>query len=123
MIWDRDTANVIHHIRAGSHDSTGLSCLSWNHGSEEFVFATGSQDGTVKIWTDPGIDELPYQFNMQPSSVRSLVSPPRSPSDLGERLSTHLGSPDFDSPDTTTFPSHTRRYTDLTRRSPIDRSS
>ncbi|KAH7885671.1 hypothetical protein F5I97DRAFT_1809446 [Phlebopus sp. FC_14] len=57
-IWDRETAALLHIIRP---TSTGpgfgdLTCLGWNYATDEpLTFATGSHDGTVRIWsTAPG---------------------------------------------------------------------
>jgi hypothetical protein len=30
-----------------------MTCIAWNLAADPFMFATGSHDGTVKIWTTP----------------------------------------------------------------------
>jgi WD40 repeat protein len=106
MVWDRDSANIIHHIRTNSVGGVNLSCLSWNHGSEEFIFATGSQDGSVQIWTDPGVHETRFH------SIPSIMSPQPSPYGLSERSGTpRLVSHDFKDQDFI-FQSHARQCAD-----------
>lgn len=52
-IWDRDTGALLHHIRTQALGGD-LTCVAWNHASEDpFMFATGSHDGAVRIWTAP----------------------------------------------------------------------
>ncbi|TDL22745.1 WD40 repeat-like protein [Rickenella mellea] len=47
-IWERDTALLLHHIRAQDLDGD-LTCIAWNH--DALMFCTGSHDGAVRIWT------------------------------------------------------------------------
>ncbi|KAG1752309.1 uncharacterized protein EDB91DRAFT_1101781 [Suillus paluster] len=55
-IWDRDTAALLHYIRPQTFGGD-LTCVAWNHSTDEpFMFATGSHDGTVRIWTTPAGD-------------------------------------------------------------------
>ncbi|KAG2046627.1 WD40 repeat-like protein [Suillus hirtellus] len=55
-IWDRDTAALLHYIRPQTFGGD-LTCVAWNHSTDEpFMFATGSHDGTVRVWTTPAGD-------------------------------------------------------------------
>jgi WD40 repeat protein len=50
-IWDRDSAVLLHHVRAQALGGD-LTCIAWNHASDNpFMFATGSHDGAVRLWT------------------------------------------------------------------------
>ncbi|KAN0131941.1 WD40 repeat-like protein [Lactarius tabidus] len=53
-IWDRESASYLHHIRAQSLGGD-MTCIAWNPAADTFMFATGSHDGTVQIWTTPGM--------------------------------------------------------------------
>lgn len=52
-IWDQESGALLHHVRA--QDLGGdLTCIAWNHAAEDpFMFATGSHDGAIRIWTRP----------------------------------------------------------------------
>ncbi|KAG0698073.1 hypothetical protein DFH29DRAFT_121383 [Suillus ampliporus] len=55
-IWDRDSAALLHYIRPQTFGGD-LTCVAWNHSTDDpFMFATGSHDGTVRIWTTPAGD-------------------------------------------------------------------
>ncbi|OJA11366.1 hypothetical protein AZE42_05152 [Rhizopogon vesiculosus] len=50
-IWDRDSAALLHHVHAQALGGD-LTCIAWNHASDNpFMFATGSHDGAVRLWT------------------------------------------------------------------------
>ncbi|KAG6840734.1 hypothetical protein C0991_004752 [Blastosporella zonata] len=50
-IWDQESAALLHHVR-GQYHGGDLTCIAWNHAAEDpFMFATGSHDGAVRIWT------------------------------------------------------------------------
>ncbi|KAJ6451706.1 hypothetical protein C8R47DRAFT_998354, partial [Mycena vitilis] len=52
-IWDRETGALLRYIRA-AEESRDLTCVAWNHAVKNpFMFATGSHDGGVRIWTEP----------------------------------------------------------------------
>lgn len=52
-IWDRDSAILLHNIH-GQALGGDLTCLAWNQAVENvFMFATGSHDGAVRVWTTP----------------------------------------------------------------------
>ncbi|TFK48969.1 WD40 repeat-like protein [Heliocybe sulcata] len=50
-IWDRDSGELLRYIRAQQGTGGDLTSIAWNQGSETFMFATGSHDGYLKIWT------------------------------------------------------------------------
>ncbi|KAI6043946.1 WD40-repeat-containing domain protein [Pisolithus marmoratus] len=52
-IWDRDSAILLHNIHAQALGGD-LTCLAWNQAVENvLMFATGSHDGAVRVWTTP----------------------------------------------------------------------
>lgn len=58
FIWDTESGVLLHHILAQAH-SGDLTCIAWNHAvSDPFMFASGSHDGTVRIWTKPPITPI-----------------------------------------------------------------
>ncbi|KAG1841235.1 hypothetical protein DFJ58DRAFT_748510 [Suillus subalutaceus] len=58
-IWDRDSAALLHYIRPQTFGGD-LTCVAWNHSTDDpFMFATGSHDGTVRIWTTPAGNRSP----------------------------------------------------------------
>ncbi|EMD35391.1 hypothetical protein CERSUDRAFT_116166 [Gelatoporia subvermispora B] len=57
-IWDRESGALLHHVRAQALGGD-LTCIAWNHAVDPFMFATGSHDGAVKIWTTPPADHVP----------------------------------------------------------------
>jgi len=77
-IWDQESGALLHFIRAQAHGGGDLTCIAWNSAADDpFMFATGSHDGGVRVWTrhpHEMIDEYPrtsspYQmdFNMSGS--------------------------------------------------------
>ncbi|KAF9051401.1 hypothetical protein BJ165DRAFT_1448497 [Panaeolus papilionaceus] len=50
-IWDQESASLLHFICA-QHLGGDLTCIAWNPAAEDpYMFATGSHDGAVRIWT------------------------------------------------------------------------
>jgi WD40 repeat protein len=44
---------LLHHVRAQASGGD-LTCIAWNHAANDpFMFATGSHDGAIRIWTTP----------------------------------------------------------------------
>ncbi|CAL1699128.1 unnamed protein product [Somion occarium] len=77
-IWDRESGALLHHIRAQTLGGD-LTCIAWNHAHDSFMFATGSHDGAVRIWTAPdapSIDE-PYPSR---GPTNPTNTPARTPS-------------------------------------------
>ncbi|KAF8835610.1 WD40 repeat-like protein [Paxillus ammoniavirescens] len=52
-IWDRETATLLHCIRPQNAAGVGdLTCIGWNYATDDpMMFATGSHDGTVRIYS------------------------------------------------------------------------
>ncbi|KAI0346640.1 WD40 repeat-like protein [Trametopsis cervina] len=69
FVWDRESATLLYHIRPQALGSGDLTCIAWNHAVEHFMFATGSHDGAVRIWT-----------NESPEIGSSETAPSRGPS-------------------------------------------
>ncbi|KIJ61612.1 hypothetical protein HYDPIDRAFT_31215 [Hydnomerulius pinastri MD-312] len=92
-IWDRDSAVLLHHVRAQALGGD-LTCIAWNQSAENpFMFATGSHDGAVRIWTTPPPPDpanRPQQTTTARSTPYSMT--PRSPSPV------HMGMRTTDSP-------------------------
>ncbi|KZV65320.1 WD40 repeat-like protein [Peniophora sp. CONT] len=82
-IWDRESGALLHHIRAQNFGGGDLTCIAWNPAADPYIFATGSHDGAVRVWTTlppgptapPSINEPPGQ-NSRPNS---LIQRDRSP--------------------------------------------
>ncbi|KAF9220007.1 hypothetical protein BS17DRAFT_810896 [Gyrodon lividus] len=57
-IWDRETATFLHHIRPQNTPGVGdLTCIGWNCATDDpMMFATGSHDGVVRIYSTPPPD-------------------------------------------------------------------
>ena len=50
-IWDRESGTLLHHVHAQSLGGGDLTCVAWNPAVDPFMFATGSHNGAVRIWT------------------------------------------------------------------------
>ncbi|TFK38155.1 hypothetical protein BDQ12DRAFT_631389 [Crucibulum laeve] len=75
-IWDRESGSLLHHVRAQAHGGD-LTCIAWNHAAEEpFMFATGSHDGGVRIWSKPPPDEGPEDIDETPIAPNVSRSQP-----------------------------------------------
>ncbi|PPQ66008.1 hypothetical protein CVT24_011952 [Panaeolus cyanescens] len=50
-IWDQESAALLHFIRAQQLGGD-LTCIAWNPAADDpYMFAAGSHDGAVRIWT------------------------------------------------------------------------
>ncbi|KAF6743642.1 hypothetical protein DFP72DRAFT_1020164 [Ephemerocybe angulata] len=111
-IWDRESATPVHAIRATKVHGGDLTCIAWNPAAEDpYMFATGSHDGGVRVWTRPPDEQDPthtadfalprlrtfqnYQWGMGPRSA----SPVSVDEDNNSVHSTHgsIGMIDRDS--------------------------
>jgi len=64
-IWDRDTARLLHSLRAQDQGSD-LTGIAWNHsGQGQLMLASASHDGTIRIWTAPLPDNPPNNHDDQ----------------------------------------------------------
>jgi len=51
LIWDRETATFLHHIRPTDPDQD-LTCIACNRlTGDPFAIAAGGHDGSIRIWT------------------------------------------------------------------------
>ncbi|KAI9441245.1 WD40 repeat-like protein [Lactarius indigo] len=81
-IWDRESASYLHHIRAPALGGD-MTCIAWNPAAEYFMFATGSHDGTVQMWTTPGMQPRNLRPTITTTTPRTEVSAlPRSISSI-----------------------------------------
>ena len=82
-VWDRESGALLHHIRAQMVGGD-LTCVAWNPMADPFMFATGSHDGAVRIWTslNHSSQPSPYpEFTFQYEGRGGGVTPrTRSPS-------------------------------------------
>ncbi|KIJ65300.1 hypothetical protein HYDPIDRAFT_28014 [Hydnomerulius pinastri MD-312] len=83
-IWDRETAALLHCLRPSNEPGAGdLTCIAWNYATDEpMTFATGSHDGTVRIWSTAPLDSR---------SERSSYMDGRSDGDRTTGFSLHSG--------------------------------
>ncbi|KAI0760480.1 WD40 repeat-like protein [Fomes fomentarius] len=75
-IWDRESATLLHHIRSQTVGGD-LTCIAWNHAWDNFMFATGSHDGGVRIWTSPMASASSPEFSAAAS--RATLTPANTP--------------------------------------------
>ncbi|KAI0250713.1 WD40-repeat-containing domain protein [Lactifluus subvellereus] len=75
-IWDRESASYLHHIRAPALGGD-MTCIAWNPAADPFMFATGSHDGTVQIWTTPGTPPRSSRPPFTSTTPRTEVSAPQ----------------------------------------------
>ncbi|KAJ3866493.1 hypothetical protein EV359DRAFT_71777 [Lentinula novae-zelandiae] len=94
-IWDQESGALLHHVRA--QDLGGdLTCIAWNHAEDNpFMFATGSHDGALRIWTKierrlqahsspAGLDD-PLPFFTRSSSPSEMEGMQRTESPLTQQ--------------------------------------
>jgi len=60
-IWDRESGALLHHVRAQMVGGD-LTCVAWNPAADPFMFATGSHDGAVRIWTSINHSSQPSPY-------------------------------------------------------------
>ncbi|VDB91362.1 unnamed protein product [Peniophora sp. CBMAI 1063] len=77
-IWDRESGSLLHHLRAQNFGGGDLTCIAWNPAADPYMFATGSHDGAVRVWTTyppgptapPSINEPPGSSSRPNSLIR-----------------------------------------------------
>lgn len=80
LIWDRESANLLHHIYPKNPDQD-LTCISSNClAGEPFAFAVGGHDGSIRIWST-----LLCLTPMTPSNDPHDMTPPESLSSYSPR--------------------------------------
>lgn len=88
-IWDQESGALLHLIRTQAH-SGDLTCIAWNHAADNpYMFATGSHDGGVRIWTkipeEPPFTDPTFELDTNAEfRSQSLYKFPRSSSPLPE---------------------------------------
>ena len=85
-IWDRESGALLHHIRAQVVGGD-LTCVACNPVADSLMFATGSHDGAVRIWTDRPSPHPEFSFQSEeagggdgtaPSTWSPSIYPPES---------------------------------------------
>ncbi|PPQ66540.1 hypothetical protein CVT26_009513 [Gymnopilus dilepis] len=71
-VWDQESGILLHVFQAQAHPGD-ITCVAWNQAAIlPFMFATGSHDGVVRIWTrepyDPDTDHTPKNIAFPRSS-------------------------------------------------------
>ena len=93
-IWDRESGASLHHVRAQVVGGD-LTCLAWNPTADPFMFATGSHDGAVRIWTslNHSSQPSPYpEFTFQSEGGGGGTPRTRSPSPYPRENDSRIGS-------------------------------
>ncbi|KAG9318950.1 WD40-repeat-containing domain protein [Chiua virens] len=64
-VWDRDTAALLRYLRPmNMSESTDMTCIAWNNGMDDpMMFATGSHDGAVRIWSTAMVQRVSESEN------------------------------------------------------------
>ncbi|KAF7325336.1 Catabolite degradation [Mycena venus] len=93
-IWDQESGTLLQYIPPAQQNGD-LTCITWNRAADDpFMFATGSHDGGVRIWTQPedtpDVGELEEGEGDGAEPVRSA-----SPFDI-ERTDSPLMQAEFD---------------------------
>lgn len=57
-----------------------LTCVAWNHAVDPFMFATGSHDGAVRIWTTASASSQPSPYPEVLVSAPTTAPASRAPS-------------------------------------------
>lgn len=71
-IWDRESGTLLHHVHAQSLGIGDVTCVAWNPAADPFMFATGSHDGTVRVWTAFSTPAPPRDGRARSGSVTPL---------------------------------------------------
>lgn len=95
-IWDRESGTLLHHVHAQSLGGGDLTCVAWNPAVDPFMFATGSHNGAVRIWTSvsaPSQDKRGRSGSVTPlsdtSSQLHLDLEPRTEGSAGQQRFDH----------------------------------
>lgn len=101
-IWDSESGSLLHHVRAQVLGGD-LTCIAWNHAADDpFMFATGSHDGAVRLWSQHPEAPLDQEHLLDDDYDTRLLDGtlPRSSSPLGfdmERPDSQATHHDYDS--------------------------
>ncbi|GJE97468.1 WD40 repeat domain-containing protein [Phanerochaete sordida] len=82
-IWDRESGTLLHHIRPQVLGGGDLTCIAWNPSADPFMFATGTHDGGVHLWTTLAdgrealrlLDDAPSRGSTHPTPTPRTSSP------------------------------------------------
>ncbi|KZV92646.1 WD40 repeat-like protein [Exidia glandulosa HHB12029] len=92
-IWDRESGTLLRHVRPEEGDGESLTCIAWNHASDNYMFATGSHEGTVRLWQANAtgtrnslIEHDPVKSLVDTSMSSSLASPGHMMTEEPERI-------------------------------------
>jgi len=91
LVWDRDTGTLLHTLK--TKDGGELTGVAWNYASDQFMLASASHDGTVRLWTTP--DPLPVlesEFDAKPEHENTRPGPRRSETLTSSRSETLTNS-------------------------------
>ena len=88
-IWDRKSAIELHQFKAQEQDrqesDSDLTCIAWNPAASPFMFAAGSHDGTVTVWTSapapPALTSSSYvdlRHSGTSTPARTITPPPQT---------------------------------------------
>lgn len=73
--WHREMGTLLYHIAPTRSDGDDIACISCNRAQEGLLmFATGSQDGSIRIWTVPEPTRAPSLALSTRSSRDSDIS-------------------------------------------------
>src|SRR6266550_256652 len=70
-IWDQESGVLLHHIQTQAYGGN-LTCVACNDTEGSFMLATGSHDGSVRIWTKPTSDDSEDSFIPRSTSPTPL---------------------------------------------------
>ncbi|KAF9482296.1 WD40 repeat-like protein [Pholiota conissans] len=86
-IWDQESGALLHFIRAQAHGGD-MTCIAWNHAAKEpFMFATGSHDGAVRVWTRHPSNNASDASEMVPRNITEFPQRSHSPYQMGSNMS------------------------------------
>lgn len=84
-VWDQESGALLHYIRPQAHGGD-LTCIAWNHSAiDPFMFAAGSHDGAVRVWTRP--PDEPYETDPTIPTIMSMFPRSASPYQLESNMS------------------------------------
>lgn len=70
-IWDQESGVLLHNIQTQAYGGN-LTCIACNYAEGSFMLATGSHDGSVRIWTKPDLDGSEDSFIPRSTSPTPL---------------------------------------------------
>lgn len=91
-IWDRESGALLHHVRAQTVGGD-MTSIAWNQAADPFMFATGSHDGAVRIWTTTTGSQQASPYPEVHLSMPATDSRTRTPSPFPPDLEYRNDSP------------------------------